>query len=67
MVTSESRKEANQFNALKKCNIHKENFNNNGFKIYHQNINGLLLVSKTSEIYAHLHTDRKYSVLQNII
>jgi hypothetical protein len=58
MVMSESRKEANHFNALKlerNCNIHKENFNNNGFKIYHKNI--LRLLNKTSDIYAHLHPE----------
>jgi hypothetical protein len=59
MLTSESRNEENHSNALKlkreHCNIHKEVFNNNVFKIYHQNICGLL--NKTSEIYAHLHPE----------
>jgi exonuclease III len=59
MVKSESRKEPNHSSPSKanknNCNIHKENLNNNGFKIYHQNIRGLL--NKTSEIYAHLHLE----------
>jgi exonuclease III len=79
MVMSESRKEANYSSALKanknNGNIHKGNSNNNGFKIYHQNIRGLL--NKTSEIYAHLYPEfpqilcftehhLKYSQIENL-
>jgi hypothetical protein len=75
----ESREEEHHFNVSKSkekhCNILKEISKNNGFKIYHQNICGLL--NKTSEIYAHLHPDflqilcftehhLKYSQIENL-
>jgi hypothetical protein len=56
MVMPESGEEENHLNALKAwkkhCNTYKESSNNNSFKIYHQNICGLL--NKLNEINAHL-------------